>query len=71
LDGGLNLYGSDGGLKSGNNLTSSLVTGLDVGGSGEDTGGGQETQGPRPSSGGSAPQGGGGGGERVSVDISV
>ncbi len=72
LEGGLNIYGSDGGLKSGNKLSSSLVTGLDLGGSSADTGGAGETQGAPPSSGGSAPRGGGGvGGARVSVDITV
>ncbi len=66
VDGGLNIYGRDGGLKAGSGLTSALAAGLDGGGRSEDAGGTQEATGPRPT----APEAGGGT-ERASVDISA
>lgn len=78
LEGGLNLYGSDGGLKAGGTLTVGLFGGFNGARSGgdaslgDDAGGAQETPAPRPSAYArpSAPQGGGTA-ERAAVDITA
>jgi flagellin len=49
LDGGLNIYGSDGGLKAGNSLTSALVTGFVSSAPSDNTGAAQNSDTPRPS----------------------
>jgi flagellin-like hook-associated protein FlgL len=81
LAGGLNIYGSDGGLKAGNSLTTAFVTGGGSSAPREETGGTRGTDAPRPSvsrpsgssSSGSNSSGSTGGGkpERASVDISA
>jgi len=48
LDRGLNIYGSDGGLKAGNSLTSALVTGFVGSAPSQDSGGTQNSDAPRP-----------------------
>ena len=86
LDGGLNIYGSDGGLKAGNSLTSALVTGFVSSAPSDDTGAAQNSDTPRPSASNSSASNssasnssassqsgsrGGGDTQRASVDISA
>ncbi len=72
LDGGLNIYGSDGGLKAGNSLTKGLFGGFNDAGTSDHADGAQETQASRPSAYTRpwAPEGGGAT-ARAPVDISA